>query len=373
MQTRVVKINAEKIDSAEIKKAAKLVDGGALVAFPTETVYGIACRVETASLTRLNNLKGHRANKRYSLHIAQRSDAKKYVPSIGLRAEKLIRDAWPGPVTLVFELNQADIEKQRKRFDKELFKNLYKDNTIGIRCPEDRIASKLLQLTENPVFAPSANITGQSPAVEAKQVLSQFAGRIELLLDAGPCKYKKSSTIVKIGKKGLQILREGVYSKADLEKFSQVKFLFVCTGNTCRSPMAEGFFRKYLAEKLGCKVDRLEKRGYKAFSAGTVGVAGMPASPQAVAVCATQGIDIRSYKSKKLSPRLIKECDFVFVMDQTHRQQILALRPEAADKCWLLAKNKDIPDPIGRDQQFYNNCAKLIEQAIKKRIDELVI
>lgn len=373
MQTKVVKLDAEKIDSEEIKKAAKLVDSGALVAFPTETVYGIACRVETASLSRLNDLKGRQADKRYTLHIGRKTDVKKYVPSIGLRAEKLIRNAWPGPLTLVFELDQADINKQKNRLDKEVFENLYKDNSIGIRCPEDRIASKLLQLIKNSVVAPSANITGHSPATEPSQVLSQFAGRIELLLDAGACKYKKSSTVVKIGKKGLKILRDGVYSQSDLGTLSQIKFLFVCTGNTCRSPMAEGIFRKYLAEKLGCKVDQLKKKGYKLSSAGTVGLAGMPASPQTIAVCATKGIDLRAHKSRRLSPRLIEEYDFVFVMDRMQRQQILTLCPDVADKCVLLAENKDISDPIGRPKQVYNNCAKLIEQAVKNRIDELVI
>jgi len=154
---------------------------------------------------------------------------------------------------------------------------------------------------------------------------------------------------------------------------SEIKFLFVCTGNTCRSPMAEGMFRKYLAEKLQCEVDHLDKMGYKTFSAGVMDLVGMPASPEAIAACAAKRIDIKAHKSRALSRQLVEECDFIFVMGQMHRERITALNAEAANKCSLLAENEEIADPIGQPQQVYNDCAEVIEKAVKKRIGELVI
>jgi protein-tyrosine phosphatase len=373
MQTKVIKLDSVKINSAKIKEAARLVDAGGLVAFPTETVYGIACRVENTSLTKLDNIKGRGLEKYYTLHIAEKSDVKKYLPAVGLRAQKLIENAWPGPLTIVFELDVQDIKKQQANLDKEVFENLYKDNSIGIRCPGNLIATKLLQSIKSPVVAPSANITGQPPATDAKQVLAQFSGQIELLLDAGPCKYKKSSTVVKIGKKGLEVLRPGVYPQEDVEAMSQIKFVFVCTGNSCRSPMAEGMFRKYLAEKLQCEVDHLDKMGYKTLSAGVMGVVGMPASPEAIAACAAKGIDIKAHKSRALSQQLVEECDFIFPMSRMHYERITALSAEAANRCALLAENEEVPDPMGQPQQVYDNCAELIEKAVKKRIGEFVI
>ncbi len=373
MQTKIVKLDATKIDLAKIKEAAQIIDAGGLVAFPTETVYGIASRVKPDSLIKLNNLKGRDPDKHYTLHISQKTDVKKYLPTIGLKAQKLIRNGWPGPLTIVFELDDRDIKKQQTRFDKEVFESLYKDNSIGIRCPDNPIASTLLRLTNNPVVAPSANITGQRPAGDAEQVLAQLSGRIELLLDAGPCKYKESSSVVKIGGKGLQILRQGVYSEAELEALSEIKFLFVCTGNTCRSPMAEGIFRKYWAEKVECEVDDLGKKGYKTSSAGILDMAGLPASPESIAACAAKGIDIKAHRSGILSEQLLEECDFIFAMSRIHHERITALSPEAVNKCVLLAEDRDIPDPIGQPQQVYNYCAELIEKAVKKRISELVI
>ena len=374
MQTKVVKLDAAKPDVAKIEEAAAVVDAGGLVAFPTETVYGIACRARPASLARLGELKGRGPNKHYTLHIAQKDDVKEYVPSINVRAQKLIDNAWPGPLTMVFELKPADIEWLGNRFEKQILECLYEDNSIGIRCPDNAVASILLGRTHEPVVAPSANIAGQPPAVDAEGVLAQFGDEIELLLDAGRCKYQKNSTVATIRKnEGLQILRDGVYSKWELEKMSEVKFLFVCTGNTCRSPMAEGMFCKYLSEKLGCDVDRLEQMGYKTFSAGTIGMVGLPASAEAAAACEARGVDIKAHSSSALSEEIVKECDFIFVMCRGHREQVIALDSESANKCMLLAENRDIADPIGHPQQVYNDCADLIEETVRNRISELVI
>ena len=373
MQTKIINLDSTNVDLSKIKEAALLIDKGGLVAFPTETVYGIACRIRTDSLAKINDIKGRDPSKYYTLHIGQKNEVTKYVPNINLRAKKLINKIWPGPLTLVFELEFSDINKQQNIIEKEVFKNLYKHNSIGIRCPDNPIAAMLLQKTINPVIAPSANISGQPPAVDAKQVLSQLSGKIEMLIDAGPCKYKKSSAVVKIGKKSIKILRLGIYSQAQLEAMSTVNFLFVCMGNTCRSPMAEGIFRKYLAEKLQCKVDHLEQVGYKVGSGGVMDTSGFPASAGSLAACAAKGIDITAHRNKGLSKELIEESDFIFAMEPIHQERIIALSHEAVDKCFLLAGSQGIADPIGRPQELYNNCADMIEAAVKRRISELVI
>lgn len=373
MQTKVIKLDPTKIDFNTINEAAAIVEQGGLVAFPTETVYGIACIAKNDSLTKLNAIKGRTPDKHYTLHIGQTNDVRKYVPTAGLRAQKLIQNTWPGPVTVVFKLGQQDIDKQRKNLEQEVFEILYKDNSIGIRCPDNRIAAMLLQAVNSPVVAPSANITGQPPATDAQQVLALLSGKIELILDGGPCKHKKSSTVVKMGKIGLEILRPGVYSQTELETLSQIKFLFVCTGNTCRSPMAEGMFKKYLAEKLQCDIDHLDKMGYKVISAGTIDTDDRPASDEAIAACAVKGIDIKAHMSRPLSRELVEESDFIFVMERSHQQKVATLSVAAANRCVLLAENLEIADPIGQSQEYFNYCAEQIEKAVRKRISELVL
>lgn len=374
METEVVKLDSSCIDSQLITRAAEFIDAGELIAFPTETVYGIACRVQTDSLTRLIEAKGGRArDKPFTLHIGQKDTVRQYVPSIGIRAEKLIAKAWPGPLTIIFELEAADLEKQRQAFSGEVFQNLYKDNSVGVRCPDNRVAAELLYAAKSPVVAPSANIAGQPPATEPQQVLRHFAGKVRLLLDAGPCKYGKSSTVVRLGKNLLEFVRDGVYSQQQVEEMAKVTFLLVCTGNTCRSPMAAGLFRKHLAKKLNCEVDQLQQKGYKILSAGTAGMAGFPASPQAIAACAAKGIDIAGHRAKVLSTQLIEQADYIFTMSRLHLEPIVALCGSAANRCQLLAENTDIHDPIGQSQAVYNDCAQFIEQNVKKKISGFVL
>ncbi|MCJ7729880.1 MAG: L-threonylcarbamoyladenylate synthase [Sedimentisphaerales bacterium] len=373
METKVIKLNAANVDTAAVKEAAAIIDAGGLVAFPTETVYGIGCRVSNNSLARLDQLKGRPTDKYYTLHIANPSDVSPYVPTIGLRAKKLIKNAWPGPLTIVFELDDGDIIQQKAKLQPDVFDNLYRDSSIGIRCPDNPIASMLLAQAASAVVAPSANVSNQSPAVEAAQVMEQFAGRLEMVLDGGRCKYANSSTVVRLGKKGLDILRQGVYSESQLLEMTQVTVLFVCTGNGCRSPMAEGLFKKYLAEKLRCPIDRLKEKGYIVTSAGTLGMVGFPASSEAVRACAAKDCDIGGHRSRALGRNLIEQSDCVFALAGVHRDAVVEISPEAANKCSLLAEDADIPDPIGQSQAVYDNCAELIDKAVKKRIGEMVL
>src|SRR5436305_11270528 len=138
--------------------------------------------------------------------------------------------------------------------------------------------------------------------------------------------------------------------------------LFVCTGNVCRSPMAEGLFRHAVAG-----------RGqYRVISAGLGAMEGQPPSPYAVQAVKELGIDISSQRSRMLTPELVQQADYIFGMTHSHIDTVMLLYPQAAEKTFLLREfdetldlfEKDISDPIGGSYDVYLNCRDQIEQGI---------
>jgi len=373
MGAEVVQVDSEQPDLGIMEHAASLVDSGGLVVFPTETVYGIACKVGSEALARLDRVKQRHCQKRYTLHVAQKGSVYRYVPNMTLQVRKLAERAWPGPLTLVFSLDERELESRRAVLGHEIVENLYSNGSIGIRCPENRVATMLLEHCRSSVVAPSANLSDQEPATDAAGVLGQLCDGVDLVIDGGRCKYGRSSTVAKVARGGVEVLREGVWSENRVRAMAELKFLFVCTGNTCRSPMAEGFLKKYLAEKLGCALDQLDQVGYKVSSAGLIKPEGRPATPEAIAACASKGIDIRTHKSRVLTRQLVEESDFIYAMCRAHRKQVVSLSKEAEQRCVLLAGNKEVADPIGQPQHVYDNCAELLEKAVEERINELAI
>src|SRR5579863_9390616 len=125
-------------------------------------------------------------------------------------------------------------------------------------------------------------------------------------------------------------------------------YLFVCTGNTCRSPMAEGIFRKLLSERLSCPEDELVDRGFMVASAGVAAAPGNPASPEGVEILVDRGVDLRGHESQPVTAQLLSQADQIFTMTGSHRDFLVREFPETASRVRLLARDgSDIIDPIG--------------------------
>jgi protein-tyrosine phosphatase len=222
------------------------------------------------------------------------------------------------------------------------------------------------------VGAPSANLAGEPPATTAAEVLAKFEGKIEAVLDGGKTKFGESSTVVRLTGDGYEIVREGVLTAERLKRAMNYSLLFVCSGNSCRSPIAEGICRKLLAEKLGVEPGEVSEHGYEVASCGTRAVLGVPASGESQLVTRELGVDLREHLSRPMSEKMLRGADVVYTMTPEQMDEVLETCPEARGKVMLLdPKGKTIVDPHGGDLETYRRCAEIIQQALRKRVERL--
>ena len=191
---RVLSVSGDAPDPAAITEAAAIVRRGGLVAFPTETVYGLAAdATNPEAIARLNHVKGRPPDKPYSFHLHDATQIAQFVSSVPPLAEQLMRRFWPGPLTIVM------LGKDGKR--------------VGFRVPDHPVARAFLQACAVPVVAPSANRSGSPPPTDAQEVLAALDGALDCVLDAGPTRMGRESTVVEVADGRVVILREGAIAK----------------------------------------------------------------------------------------------------------------------------------------------------------------
>ena len=333
MKTEVLTLDGSPDDLAKIRHAAKLLQAGALVAFPTETVYGLGADSRNAeALTRLTQVKGRDERKPFALLVPSLRQAEEAAGRFSRVALKLTRLYWPGPLTVVVPRRGG--------------------GSVGLRLPEHPITRALLAQGGFPLATPSANRSGNREPQTAQQVLEDFDGQIPLILDGGPTRQGRPSTVVHLDPSGaLKILREGIIPTAEIQEAARPSILFICTGNTCRSPMAEGFCRQALQNLEPRKSTEL---AFCVSSAGTSATEGQRADPLSLAVMREVGVDLSAHRTRSLNPALLDGADWIFTMTWAHRESILRVMPACRDRIRLLSTlGEDIPDPATQPIERY--------------------
>jgi protein-tyrosine phosphatase len=146
--------------------------------------------------------------------------------------------------------------------------------------------------------------------------------------------------------------------------------LFVCTGNTCRSPLAEALCRRVLADRLGVSPDQLQARGFEVRSAGVAAFAGDEATPEAADVGREFGADLSAHRSRPVNPELLTSATDVVAMTAAHAAMLALRFPGLGPPPMLLSPDGDLPDPFGCDLDVYRDCALSIRHHLDRLVKE---
>jgi protein-tyrosine phosphatase len=354
-----------------VHRAVQCLAEGGVVGFPTETVYGLAASaLDEKAVARLQALKRRSAAKPLTLAIKSADEARDYVPDLCPLGRRLARRCWPGPITLV--VDDSHPESLVRRLPAKVQKAVSPKHVIGLRVPGHQAVLDVLRLSAGPLTLSSANRSGKPEAVTGSEVAEQFGNELDLLLDDGPCRFGQPSSVVRIKDGRFEILRPGVVPERTLQRLSSMMILFVCTGNTCRSPMAEVLCRDLLAKRLSCAMDELEDRGVIVMSAGIAAMMGGRAALEAIETMKELGLDLSGHETQPVTEPLVRHADVIFTMSRSHREAIVAQWPAAAERTWLLsADGTDICDPIGGSIDRYRRCLAEISAEMQSRLQEL--
>ena len=349
MKTKVLPINAKQPEPERILEAARAVHEGGLVVFPTETVYGIAADcANPLAMKRLREVKRRTEGKPFSVMIGQKELIRNYTSYSDPKLFKLIDRYWPGPLTVILPAERAG-------------------ETIGIRVPDHPVALRLVQNAHCTIAAPSANIEGNPPPCTCEEAMRDLDGLVDLALDSGAVDIGTASTIVDFCQASPTVVREGVITQEDVDRATQTKhILFVCTGNSCRSVMAEYLFRQML----------MDRRDVVVSSAGTGVIFQTSASQEALNVLKEKGIDAAGHLSQPVTNMLLKRSDIIFVMTRSQRAQVLERVPVVEQRVYLLGEFQDQPirrdsdldiqDPIGKSHSEYQQSRDMILACLDK-------
>jgi L-threonylcarbamoyladenylate synthase len=367
--TNVIRIDPTRISQEAMKAAGKIITGGGVVIYPTETVYGLGANaLDPKAVGRVFRVKGRGPDKPLIVLARDFGQIKKLVSEIPPWARTLMGLFWPDGLTLIMSASPS--------VPREL---LAGGTSIAVRISGHPVVRALMQVIGVPLISTSANRSGRKAPVTAAAARREMGDRVDLIIDGGPADGGKPSTILDVRTESVQLVRSGRISADEIRKVVPLEIeesappkargsiLFVCSGNTCRSPMAQGLFRKMLSSR--------DLTGIEIRSAGISAAEGTPPAALAQQVVRDQdGVDISAHRARLLTTTLLEEADIVLAMSLSHARQIESLGRRFARKTYLLTSYPawehpdpdDIEDPVGGTRTDYLRVYGRIREQLER-------
>mgnify|MGYP005858071269 CR=1 FL=1 len=364
----------------EVFRAVACLARGGVVVLPTETGYAAAASVLVpAALDRLRRLAGLSETAPLPVALRTAEELEDWIASDSRVGRRLARRAWPGPLTLTWEPGAWTGERLPQALPPDQQARLRGgDGRWTFRSPGHPVPRDLIRWTSGPVALAclepgrARQLLERSCATETATSTSS-PPETDWILDDGPRFGPQRATEVTVSATGWRITQPGTFSLEQLQRMAGIFVLFVCTGNTCRSPMAQALCRKLLAERLGCPPEELPQRGFVIASAGLAANWQQPASEHAIDAMKRRNAHLEDHLSQPISLELVRQADWILTMTGAHANALIDHLPELEPKVTLLdPQGHDVADPFGGDAHDYERAAADIESFVRQRLDDLL-
>lgn len=335
---------------------------GRLVALPAETAYHVfASGLRPDAVEKLAALAQAQQTRRPCIFLRSPQEALDYSPTLSRVASRMVYRGWPGP--LVLELRADQEESLSSSLPEPVRSQLLIDGKyLPQRVAAHEAIVQAMRLMPGPLVAASM-IDPQGQAICGGDQAAHAGGdAVAVVINDGPTHYGGFASTVRIDGHACRLIAPGVIESEMLQRMSQLMVLLVCTGNTCRSPMAEAILRDLLTQ-------RFPQLFAGAMPPATIGSAGLsafpggPAASEAISVMKKRGLNLHNHQSHSISERTLRQADLILAMTNSHRSAIVERMPELSSKVHLISGgNSDVSDPFGGDESGYEVCADELTQ-----------
>jgi tRNA threonylcarbamoyl adenosine modification protein (Sua5/YciO/YrdC/YwlC family) len=366
--------NQDIPSKAAISRASKVLRSGGIIIYPTDTLYGFGVMINhKKAVKKLYDLKRRDRKKPYSILINSIKQADQICGGLTSREIEFFKILLPGKITVLLrakkKLNLPGLEHMDK---------------VGFRIPDSNLCNMLVQKLGSPISSSSVNISYEPNIDETSEIVEKFSADVDLFLDSGPVFSLKGSSVIDLTSSPPILVREGDVLKEEIEKKLNIEIsskanrkyviTFVCSGNICRSPMAEGILRKQLEKTKYAK--RVEVN-----SAGTLNLPPTSASPEAIKIASNHKVNINNHQSSPIDREILDRANIIICMAAYHYNIIEKNFPEYIDKIFVLKTmdkeesitDPSIADPIGMSETFYEKIFWEIEGELQRILPTLLV